>query len=152
MDYTHRLMNRCYTIGHSDRPFEEFIDILHQYEIRYLIDIRSYPLSIHEQYNKENLELTLPKHHLLYYHCPGLGGMREQKYMEYASTPEFKKYFDKLLKKITEASRSENNIVLMCAEKSPKHCHRSELAKVLENEDVKVIHLTEPGQADLFSF
>ncbi len=145
-------MYRCYTIGHSDRTFEEFIEMLHQYGIRYLIDIRSYPMSIHEQYNKENLELSFPKYHIFYHHCPGLGGMREQKYMEYSLTREFTKYFDELVRMIKKVNYSGNNIVLMCAEKSPKYCHRSELAKVLENNNIKVTHLTEPGQAELFSF
>jgi len=37
----------------------------------------------------------------------------------------------------------------MCAEKNPRNCHRRHIAERLENEGIKVIHLTEPGQASL---
>jgi uncharacterized protein (DUF488 family) len=40
----------------------------------------------------------------------------------------------------------------MCAEKSPKDCHRHYLSMELENEGVQVIHLTESGQMSLFAY
>ncbi|MDI3485134.1 MAG: hypothetical protein PWQ50_354 [Methanolobus sp.] len=43
-------------------------------------------------------------------------------------------------------------IVLMCAEKSPKGCHRHYLSNKLEEKGIEVIHLVEQGQTSLFNF
>jgi uncharacterized protein (DUF488 family) len=54
--------------------------------------------------------------------------------------------------KIKEVNSNGSGIVLMCAEKNPKNCHRYKLSNELEISGIRVIHLTDPGQADLFSF
>ncbi|WP_135612882.1 DUF488 family protein [Methanococcoides sp. AM1] len=143
---------RCYTIGYGNRSLEEFIDILQQYDLSYLVDIRSYPHSVREEFNKENLEVVLPKYNIAYSHCPGLGGLREEGYIDYIKTDEFRKYFTKLIGKIKEVNSNGSDVVLMCAEKNPKNCHRYKLSNELESSGIRVIHLTNPGQADLFMF
>ncbi|UGV39861.1 DUF488 domain-containing protein [Methanococcoides orientis] len=143
---------RCYTVGYGNRSLEEFIDILQQYDLSYLVDIRSYPHSVREEFNKENLEIVLPKYNIVYSHCPGLGGLREESYINYIGTDEFREYFKKLIGKIKEVNSNGSDVVLMCAEKNPKNCHRYKLSNELESSGIRVIHLTNPGQADLFSF
>lgn len=143
---------RCYTVGYGNRSLEEFIDILQQYDLSYLVDIRSYPHSVREEFNKENLEIVLPKYNIAYSHCPGLGGLREESYINYIGTDEFREYFTKLIGKIKEVNSNGSDVVLMCAEKNPKNCHRYKLSNELESSGIRVIHLTNPGQADLFSF
>ncbi|MGM0770305.1 MAG: DUF488 family protein [Halobacteriota archaeon] len=144
--------NRCYTIGYGNRPLELFIDILQQYKLSCLIDVRSYPHSVREDFNKENLEIVLPKYNIAYSHCPGLGGLRKESYTDYMRTDEFRVYFTKLIDKIKEVNSNSSGIVLMCAEKNPKGCHRYKLSNELETSGIRMIHLTDPGQADLFSF
>ena len=143
---------RCYTVGYGNRSLEEFIDILQQYDLSYLVDIRSYPHSVREEFNKENLEIVLPKYNIAYSHCPGLGGLREESYINYIGTDEFREYFTKLIGKIKEVNSNGSDVVLMCAEKNPKNCHRYKLSNELESSGIRFIHLTNPGQADLFSF
>ncbi len=47
---------RVYTIGHSTRTIEDFIEILKAYEIEEVIDIRTIPRSRHNpQFNKDVL-------------------------------------------------------------------------------------------------
>ncbi|MDR2719714.1 MAG: DUF488 domain-containing protein, partial [Nitrososphaerota archaeon] len=49
-----------YTVGHSTRSIEEFIEILKTYNITLLVDIRAVPRSRHNpQFNKEALSNTL---------------------------------------------------------------------------------------------
>ncbi|AKB85648.1 DUF488 family protein [Methanococcoides methylutens] len=144
--------NRCYTIGYGNRSLDEFIEILQQYGLSCLIDVRSYPHSVREEFNKENLEVVLPKYNITYSHCPGLGGLREESYTDYMRTDKFRGYFTKLIDKIIEVNSNSSGIVLMCAEKNPKGCHRYKLSNELESSGIRVIHLTDPGQADLFSF
>lgn len=143
---------RCYTIGYGNRSLEEFIDILQQYDLSCLVDIRSYPHSVREEFNKENLEIVMPKYNIAYSHCPGLGGLREESYTDYMKTDEFRGYFAKLTGKIKEINSNGSDVVLMCAEKNPKNCHRYKLSNELEASGIRVIHLTDPGQADLFMF
>ena len=142
----------CYTIGYGNRSLEYLIDMVQSFNISYLVDIRSYPHSVHEEFNKENLEIVLPKNNIVYSHCPGLGGLRDGSYMDYTKTDEFRKYYSRLVNKIEAVNKAGSGIVLMCAEKNPKDCHRYHLSKVLESCGIKVIHLTDPGQVDLFMF
>ncbi len=49
-----------FTIGHSTRPWDEFLALLRRYEIELLCDVRTAPGSRkHPQYNRSNLELAL---------------------------------------------------------------------------------------------
>ena len=59
-----------WTIGHSTRPLEEFVAILHSFNIDLIADIRSYPGSRRfPQFNKETLEASFQ-----YVHLKDLGG------------------------------------------------------------------------------
>lgn len=67
-----------WTIGHSTRSLREFVEILHNYKIKLVIDIRHLPGSKKfPHFNKENLEKTLPENGISYIHLPGLGGLRK---------------------------------------------------------------------------
>ncbi|MHC1576677.1 MAG: DUF488 domain-containing protein [Methanosarcinaceae archaeon] len=140
---------RCYTIGYSNRTFEDFVDVLKNNNITHLIDIRRYPHSYYEDFNKESLELSLPVNEIAYYHFPGLGGFRDGTYTEYMGSDEFKNNLLRLLDKMSDINNNDSNIVLMCAEKNPKNCHRYHLSKELERNGVEVVHLTEPGQTPI---
>src|SRR5690554_2326743 len=66
------------TIGHSTRPFGEFVSILQSFKTTLVADIRSLPGSRKfPQYNKEALEISLPKNMIQYVHLPELGGRRK---------------------------------------------------------------------------
>ncbi|HJH32796.1 MAG TPA: DUF488 domain-containing protein [Methanosarcinaceae archaeon] len=140
---------KCYTIGYSNRPMDEFTGMLQKNNINYLVDIRRYPQSRREEFNRDALQDALPMYEIVYYHCPGVGGFRESTYPEYMQTGAFKESFSRLADKINNVSGLEGEIVLMCAEKSPKDCHRHYLSLELENEGVEIIHLTESGQTSL---
>ena len=56
-----------YTVGYARRSVEQFIALLHQYEIKYLVDIRSQPYSsANQQFSKGPLEKVLKRHHIGY--------------------------------------------------------------------------------------
>jgi len=95
-----------WTIGHSTRPIEEFIDILKSFLIELLIDVRSFPGSRrYPQFNIENLSRSLPENGIEYIHMKELGGRRKPNknsnntawkndafkgYADYMETDEFK--------------------------------------------------------------
>jgi uncharacterized protein (DUF488 family) len=143
---------KCYTIGYGNRQLDELIFMLAKNKITHLVDIRRYPQSTFKEYDRESLEDILPKNSILYYHCEGVGGMRDSTYVEYMDTESFQSSLKKLISLISKADSENGRIVLMCAEKSPKGCHRHYLSNKLEEKGIEVIHLVEQGQTSLFNF
>jgi uncharacterized protein (DUF488 family) len=69
-----------FTIGHSNRSWDEFLSILKHYDISFLIDIRRFPSSrLWLQFNKKIMEKELAIHDILYLHIEKLGGRRKEK-------------------------------------------------------------------------
>ncbi|HYC28148.1 MAG TPA: DUF488 domain-containing protein, partial [Chitinophagaceae bacterium] len=62
-----------WTIGHSTHPLEEFVDMLLSFQIEVVADVRSFPGSRkYPQFNKENLEQSLPDLGFEYVHLKDL--------------------------------------------------------------------------------
>ncbi|MFZ0523188.1 MAG: DUF488 domain-containing protein [Candidatus Acidiferrales bacterium] len=131
-----------FTVGHSTRPLEEFIELLKAHGVRRVIDIRSIPRSRHNpQFNRETLGPSLRKARIAYMHLKKLGGLRHAKagsknlgwhnasfrgFADYMQTPEFQEGLERALK-LAATKRS----ALMCAEAVPWRCHRSLVADSL---------------------
>lgn len=140
-----------YTIGHSNRTINRFIEILIANKIRCLVDVRSYPGSrAMPQFNQKILKSKLAKYKIKYYHLPELGGRRKVKtnihssieapgfagYADYMMTPEFHGGISKL-KKIGSKCRT----AYMCAEGAYYQCHRRMISDRLEYDGWHVYHL-----------
>src|SRR5438128_612635 len=68
---------KIFTIGHSTRTWEEFLNLLTSHRIEALADVRHYPGSRrHPQFNQEALKASLEKAGIDYVHFPELGGGR----------------------------------------------------------------------------
>lgn len=131
-----------FTIGHSTRPLEEFIDMLQGHAIDRLADIRTIPRSRHNpQFNIDTLPAALSSAGIAYIHIPGLGGLRPKKahsvntgwrnasfraYADYMQTEEFTNHLEQLI-----GMNQDARIALMCAEAVPWRCHRSLAADAL---------------------
>jgi uncharacterized protein (DUF488 family) len=131
-----------FTIGHSTRPIDEFLEMLQAHGIRQLVDVRTIPRSAHNpQFNREDLARALHSSRLHYRHVPGLGGLRHPRrdsintgwrnasfrgYADYMQTPEFTENLETLI----ELGKQEPTAV-MCAEAVPWRCHRSLIADAL---------------------
>jgi len=129
-------MQTIFTIGHSTRPIDEFIDLLKQHAITQLADIRTIPKSLHNpQYGQDELEKSLEDAGIEYSYLKKLGGLRPavknstndawrnksfRNYADYMQTSEFKKGIDELL-----AMSNDKITAIMCAEAVPWRCHRS---------------------------
>lgn len=144
--------DRCYTIGYGGRTLDGLIQMLLDNGINNLVDIRRFPHSTFEEFDRDSLQDTLPKNRILYHHCEGVGGMRDTKYIEYMNTDEFAQSFSFLIDLIKKINSDDQKVVLMCAEKNPKGCHRYYLSTKLEENGVEVIHLVDSGQTNLFMY
>jgi len=128
---------RIYTIGHSTRTLEDFIDILKYCNIELLIDVRHFPGSKKfPWFNKENLEQELPKNQIQYLHFPELGGFRKEGYLAFTKTEEFSKGIEKLLEII-----DDKTVAIMCAEILWWRCHRRYIANTLVEKKFEVTHI-----------
>lgn len=68
-----------FTIGHSTHSLDEFIQMLQSFDIKLLVDVRSYPGSRYlPHFNKENLSAPLKKYGINYTHISSLGGRRRK--------------------------------------------------------------------------
>jgi uncharacterized protein (DUF488 family) len=69
-----------FTIGHSTRSIEEFVDLLSKAEVRLVADVRTIPRSrTNPQYNSEALAKALSEASIDYEHIAALGGLRGRK-------------------------------------------------------------------------
>lgn len=126
-----------FTIGHSTRSLEEFIDILKQYKIELLVDIRRFPLSKKfPHFDKEFLEQELLKNRIKYLHYPELGGFRKEGYENFVKTNEFTTALFKLLKII-----DDKTVALMCSEWNPLACHRWYVSNALYARGYDINHI-----------
>ncbi len=135
-------MVTVHTIGHSTRPFDEFVAVLRAYEIESVADVRTVPKSRHNpQFHIDSLMQTLPEAGLAYVHLAALGGLRHTRadspntgwrntsfrgYADYMQTPEFAAGVDELLD-----LAGQRRTVIMCAEAVPWRCHRSLIGDAL---------------------
>lgn len=144
-----------YTIGHSNRSFEEFLELLNAFEIEILVDVRHYPGSRKfPHFNKDSLAETLPKAGIEYHHLVDLGGRRKvqpdskndawrldsfRAYADYMETESFKKALEKL-KEYAASKRT----AYMCSEAVWWSCHRSLISDILKVQGWEVLHIMNP--------
>ena len=131
-----------YTLGTSNRTLKDFLDILKDYKIEAVVDVRHFPTSkLFSHFKKENLEKFLKEERIDYFHIEKLGGYREGGYENYMKSKEFKEGIEELIK------IAKNKITtIICAEKFPWKCHRAFISQELEKKNFKVIHIIEKGR------
>ena len=141
-----------YTIGYGSRSIEQFIEVLQQHEIAYLIDVRSTPYSRYKpEFSKETLAAELQRHRIRYVFMGNtLGGhpddescYDENGQVDYEKVKDTESYRSGI-ERIQTAFNQQQSIVLMCSEGKPEECHRSKLIGIsLESEDIPVTHIDE---------
>ncbi|HYJ89548.1 MAG TPA: DUF488 domain-containing protein [Pyrinomonadaceae bacterium] len=151
--------SHIWTVGHSTRGVEEFVEMLHEHRIEALVDVRSFPGSRrYPHFNKGQLSETLPEADLEYLHLPELGGRRKPRagskniawqnegfrgYADYMETADFQKGIETLLE-LGKCKRA----AVMCAEALWWRCHRSLIADYLKARGVEVIHIMSAGKSE----
>lgn len=137
-----RFKNKIYTLGTGLRSLEDFIEILNSYNIEAIIDVRKFPKSKFDHFNRGNLEPFL-KGELFEYHYLGkeLGGFRKGGYKNYTRTTDFEQGINAI-----EVIASKKNSVIICAEHFPWKCHRRFIARTLQKKDWEIEHIIDKGK------
>lgn len=144
--------NTIMTIGHSTRSLEDFIELLKEYGVETVVDVRTIPRSWHvPQFNRESLPKSLLDAGIGYVYMAGLGGLRHahrdsvnlawrnasfRGYADYMQTPEFESSLQNLI-----GLAQKSCVALMCAESVPWRCHRSLIADALIVRGFQVEHV-----------
>jgi len=149
------LPNAIYSIGHSTRPIETFLELLRNAGVTRLVDVRAVPRSrFNPQYNGAALAKSLAGAGLDYRAMPSLGGLRKARpdspnvglkegfrgFADYALTPAFRAALGEL-----SALAEERPTAFMCAEADWRNCHRQLIADRLLAEGHDVRHIMKDG-------
>lgn len=152
-------MATLYTIGHSTRSLDEFVEALRAHQIETLVDIRAFPMSRRlPQFNRDSLEQSLPAAGIRYLSMKDLGGYRKKvldesphiamrnqsfrNYADYMLTPEFEHAISELTA-LAEQSRT----ACMCAEVVYFRCHRMLVSDWMVAHGHEVLHIDATGPA-----
>src|SRR5437867_3211483 len=152
-----------YTIGHSTRSLEYFLQLLQSHKIEALADVRQFPGSRrHPQFGQENLAQALAQAGIAYVHFPELGGRRRARpdspntawrneafrgYADYMMTPDFQAGSHRLLD-----LAQERRTAIMCAEALWWRCHRALISDFFKVNSVRVIHILSASKAEEHPF
>ena len=145
-----------FTIGHSVRPIEAFLELLAGHGVEHIIDVRRFPGSRrHPHFGGPTLQATLESQGIAYTHIPDLGGRRTPRpdsrqlgwrnasfraYADYMQTDLFEAALARLL-----AIAKRNRSAVMCAEALPWRCHRSLIADAVVANGVSALHIMDSG-------
>ena len=137
------------TIGHSNRTWKEFLELLRAHRVKRVIDVRSIPKSRHNpQFNRAALSKRLRSARIGYVHLRKLGGLRHAQrdspnmgwhnasfrgFADYMQTSDFEAGLHRLMR-LAAQKRS----AIMCAEAVPWRCHRSLIADALTVRGIQV--------------
>lgn len=153
-------MRTVYSIGHSNRTWESFLELLRAHGIRRVVDVRTIPRSRRNpQFSRETLAPKLRSARIGYVHLPKLGGLRHatkdspnagwrnasfRGYADYMQTPQYEKGLERLTR-----MAKQKRTAMMCAEAVPWRCHRSLIADSLVARGIRVAHIASRKRAPL---
>jgi uncharacterized protein (DUF488 family) len=151
-----------FTIGHSTRTIEEFVELLRVGAVEEVVDVRTIPRSrTNPQYNLDRLPDELAAYQIGHRYIAELGGLRKataeippavnglwrnksfHNYADYALTLPFAEALEELL-----ALSARRRCAIMCAEAEWWRCHRRIVADHLLARGRDVRHLMAPDRAD----
>jgi uncharacterized protein (DUF488 family) len=131
-----------YTLGTGRRSEEDFIEILTDYDIRAVADVRAFPRSKLPHFTRAYLEPLLQAEEIGYrFLGEELGGFRKGGYERYTQEEGFRKGIARL-EEVAQCSVT----AIICAEHFPWKCHRRWIARELQRRGWHVIHIIDKGK------
>jgi uncharacterized protein (DUF488 family) len=126
-----------YSLGTSTRTPSEFLNLLRSFDVEMVVDVRRFPRSRFQHFEREELARLLEAGGFDYvYLGQELGGYRSGGYQSYLGTEEFKQGLERL-----EQLAKERRLAVVCAERLPWRCHRRFIGWELERDGWQVIHI-----------
>jgi uncharacterized protein (DUF488 family) len=132
-----------YTVGHSTHQLDYFLELLKEYGVTCLIDVRSVAASSYNpQYNKEPLTNFLKRNGIQYLHFSEEFGARhnDPDLLDDEGKVDFAKVrkswaFKNGVERIWQGLDKGFTISLMCSESEPFDCHRFSMVSIALDKD-----------------
>lgn len=132
-----------YTVGHSTHQLDYFLELLKEYGVSCLIDVRSVAASSYNpQYNKEPLTNFLKRNGIQYLHFAEEFGARhnDPDLLDDEGKVDFAKVrkswaFKNGVERIWQGLEKGFVISLMCSESEPFDCHRFSMVSIALDKD-----------------
>lgn len=132
-----------YTVGHSTHQLDYFLELLKEYGVTCLIDVRSVAASSYNpQYNKEPLTSFLKRNGIQYLHFAEEFGARhnDPDLLDDEGKVDFAKVrkswaFKNGVERIWQGLDKGFTISLMCSESEPFDCHRFSMVSIALDKD-----------------
>ncbi|SHH88123.1 hypothetical protein [Clostridium grantii] len=135
----------CYTIGHSDRNFTEFIKIIKSLNIDCIMDIRSDSLILKPelcQYFKHNLKLRLNMEGINWIDINEI--IEEKKNIEFLLESE---KYNEGINMIVDGIKRKHKIGILSFEKDPSICLRGLLlGRSLSEQGIHIMHIIDSNK------
>jgi uncharacterized protein (DUF488 family) len=142
------------TIGYgSQRSFDDFVTLLLNHGVNYLVDVRTKPFSkFRPEFSQEPLAANLKRSGVVYVSLgETLGGRPSDPTcytngkVDYGKVRE-RDWFAEGLARLETGWREGHRIAIMCAELAPERCHRTKLVgEALAARHVLVAHIDVDG-------
>lgn len=120
-----------FTIGHSDHDIDRFLDLLREYHVDAVADVRSQPYSRHQpQFNRESLAeavKTIDAKYVFLGRELGARRLEPESYDGNRARYDLIRHLPAFQEGLARIQRGveSNRIALLCAEKDPVTCHRT---------------------------
>ncbi len=148
---------RLWTIGHSIRPWEDFVALLHEAQIEVLVDVRRFAGSRRNpQFSPDAMVAGLQVAGIGYLPMPDFGGRRKTSagspngawrvaafrgYADYMATDDFVRARERLMQ-----LAAERRCAVLCAEAVWWRCHRRLISDDFTARGWEVRHVMGPGK------
>jgi uncharacterized protein (DUF488 family) len=152
-------LGTLWTIGHSTRPWQDFVALLQEAGITCLVDVRRFAGSRRNpQYSPVAMGEALPEAGIEYLPMPEFGGRRKpdpdspngawrvdafRGYADYMDSAEFALARERLMRRA-----QEQRCAVMCAEAVWWRCHRRLISDDFTARGWRVLHLLTAGRAE----
>lgn len=139
-----------YTIGHSTHHADYFLELLREYAVNCIIDVRSVAASSYNpQYNEEPFKNFLKNNKIIYMHFAEEFGARQTdpNLLDDEGKLDFDKvrkswFFKSGLERVWQGVEKGYVMALMCSESEPLDCHRFSMVSVgLQTDGFEVKHI-----------
>jgi len=136
-------LGRVIAFGYAGlKKLDDLLNLLREFKVETLIDIRRFPKSKNPDFTRENLEKELPKYRIQYIYMGDiLGGFRKGGYQKYMETKNYMKGVIRLKEMADNAEKNQKTVAIMCLEKKTCYCHRRFIIKTLSQMNVEIVNV-----------
>lgn len=128
---------KVFTLGTDHRPSYDFTRLLAKFGIEVVFDVRPTPEAEEDYFCRSGLQTLCATQAADYVYLGNeLGGPGHLEFRSWPASDEFKRGFSIIRNKL-----EKRVCCILCAERSPEHCHRRAISDQLAKQGIEVVHV-----------